>query len=163
MLSYLSILMFLAQCLSDKNLNLQVCEYLTFHILYKLPIPIYTSFPIFPVCDSVYCGQGAQCIATFSGPTCTCVEGFIGNPFPGGQCVPDICSSSNPCMEPSVCIGGRCKERCEGIVCGVGATCDKNTNKCVCDPFFIGNPNLICMPRKFRTLFNVTSIAQVEY
>ncbi|PSN35759.1 hypothetical protein C0J52_14848 [Blattella germanica] len=102
------------------------------------------------VCDGLYCGQGAQCIATSAGPTCACIEGFIGNPFPGGLCVPDVCSPSNPCVEPSVCIGGRCKERCEGVVCGVGATCDKSTNKCVCDPFFIGNPDLICMPRKYN-------------
>ena len=109
--------------------------------------------PLLPVCDGLYCGQGAQCIATASGPTCACVEGFIGNPFPGGHCVPDICSSSNPCVEPSVCIGGRCKERCEGVICGVGATCDKNTNLCVCEPFFIGNPDLICMPRKCRAYY----------
>jgi len=108
---------------------------------------------LLPVCDGLYCGQGAQCIATASGPTCACVEGFIGNPFPGGHCVPDICSSSNPCVEPSVCIGGRCKERCEGVICGVGATCDKNTNLCVCDPFFVGNPDLICMPRKCRAYY----------
>lgn len=85
---------------------------------------------------------------SYSGPTCKCVEGFMGNPFPGGQCQPDICSPEVPCAEPSVCISGRCKRRCEGVVCGVGASCDPATNKCVCNPYFIGNPDLLCMPRK---------------
>lgn len=72
----------------------------------------------------------------------------MGNPFPGGQCVPDVCSAEILCATPSICISGRCKHRCEGIVCGVGATCDPTTNKCVCNPYFVGNPDLLCMPRK---------------
>lgn len=98
------------------------------------------------MCDGFSCGQGANCIVTANGPTCKCVEGYIGNPFPGGKCTTDVCSATNPCQHPSVCINGRCKERCESIICGVGATCDKSTNKCVCDSFFVGNPDLLCMP-----------------
>lgn len=100
------------------------------------------------VCDGYVCGIGAQCIVTNSGPTCKCLEGFMGNPFPGGQCTTDLCSSSNPCEEPNICIGGRCKQRCDGIICGIGAHCSNSTNRCVCDSYFVGNPNLICMPRK---------------
>lgn len=90
-------------------------------------------------------------MATSSGPTCKCVEGFVGNPFPGGACFPDVCSVTEPCHEPSICVGGRCKERCEGVVCGVGATCNPLTNKCVCNSFFTGNPDLLCMPRKYSS------------
>lgn len=97
-------------------------------------------------CDGFVCGAGAQCIVSYDGPTCKCIEGFMGNPFPGGQCVPDVCSPEVPCAEPSVCIGGRCKRRCEGVVCGIGASCDPQTNKCVCNPYFVGNPDLLCMP-----------------
>ncbi|XP_014478673.1 PREDICTED: fibrillin-1-like [Dinoponera quadriceps] len=97
-------------------------------------------------CDGFVCGTGAQCIVSYDGPTCKCIEGFMGNPFPGGQCVPDVCSPEIPCAEPSVCISGRCKRRCEGVVCGIGAMCDPLTNKCVCNPYFVGNPDLLCMP-----------------
>jgi hypothetical protein len=76
----------------------------------------------------------------------------MGNPFPGGQCVPDVCSPEIPCAEPSVCISGRCKRRCEGVVCGIGAMCDPLTNKCVCNPYFVGNPDLLCMPREYDIL-----------
>lgn len=103
-------------------------------------------------CKGVLCGSNAQCIATVEGPSCACSEGFTGNAFPGGQCVPEVCSSSNPCEEPQICVGGKCKERCEDVICGVGATCDKNTNQCVCMPFYIGNPNLKCVPRKLLDL-----------
>lgn len=103
----------------------------------------------FSVCDDVICAPGAQCIPSNFGPTCKCLEGFLGNPFPGGKCTIDVCSITNPCEKPQICIGGRCKSRCEGIICGVGAHCDVNSNQCVCDDNFVGTPELICMPRKF--------------
>lgn len=107
------------------------------------------SFILISECDGFVCGTGAQCIVSYDGPTCKCIEGFMGNPFPGGQCVPDVCSPEIPCAEPSVCISGRCKRRCEGVICGIGAMCDPLTNKCVCNPYFVGNPDLLCMPRKY--------------
>lgn len=97
-------------------------------------------------CNGFVCGTAAQCIVSYDGPTCKCIEGFMGNPFPGGQCVPDVCSQKIPCVEPSVCISGRCRRRCEGVICGIGAFCDPQSNKCVCNPYFIGNPDLLCMP-----------------
>ena len=101
------------------------------------------------MCEGFLCGTGSHCIVTNEGPTCKCETGFNGNPFPGGNCITDQCSASNPCDDPLICMHGRCKERCEGIVCGVGAKCDKNTNKCVCLPFFLGEPDLLCVPRKY--------------
>uniref|UniRef100_A0A1A9ZCQ3 EGF-like domain-containing protein n=1 Tax=Glossina pallidipes TaxID=7398 RepID=A0A1A9ZCQ3_GLOPL len=97
-------------------------------------------------CKNIICGEGALCIPTSEGPTCKCPQGYIGNPFPGGSCSTDQCSASRPCSQKQICINGRCKERCDGVVCGIGATCDKNTGKCICEPNFVGNPDLICMP-----------------
>ncbi|CAG0881855.1 unnamed protein product [Darwinula stevensoni] len=98
------------------------------------------------ICHDVLCGDNAECIVTPDGPTCACLEGYSGNPFPGGACGADVCDAGNRCRPPLMCIQGRCKERCSGVVCGVGAKCDKNTNKCICLPFFIGNPDLLCVP-----------------
>lgn len=72
-----------------------------------------------------------------------------GNPFPGGECLTDQCSANSPCEGAQICIHGHCKERCEGVVCGGGAKCDKNTNKCICLPFFLGDPDLLCVPREY--------------
>ena len=89
-----------------------------------------------------------MCIVTNTGPTCRCPPGETGNPFPGGSCVTDQCSASRPCNERHVCINGRCKQKCDGVICGLGATCDSNTGKCVCEHNFIGNPDQNCVPRK---------------
>uniref|UniRef100_A0A182M1U8 EGF-like domain-containing protein n=1 Tax=Anopheles culicifacies TaxID=139723 RepID=A0A182M1U8_9DIPT len=97
-------------------------------------------------CEGYMCGQGAMCIVSNTGPTCKCPPGEMGNPFPGGSCTTDQCSTSRPCADPQVCINGRCKHKCDGVVCGVGATCDVASGKCICEPYFVGNPELICMP-----------------
>lgn len=104
---------------------------------------------IFLECNDYYCGEGAICIVTRDGPTCKCPPGLLGNPFPGGTCVTDQCSAQLPCSEGQICINGRCKHRCETIVCGIGAVCDQATGKCVCEPKFIGNPDYLCMPRMY--------------
>lgn len=39
-------------------------------------------------------------------------------------------------------------ERCQNVECGVGSRCDENTGNCVCLPYFIGNPAMLCVPRK---------------
>jgi hypothetical protein len=87
-----------------------------------------------------------MCIVTTDGPTCKCPTGQLGNPFAGGSCTIDQCSAQRPCQSPQICINGRCKHKCDGVVCGVGAQCDGNTGRCVCEPFFVGNPDYICMP-----------------
>lgn len=97
-------------------------------------------------CENYACAQGAICIVTNEGPTCKCPPGELGNPFPGGSCLTDQCSAVRPCSEPQTCINGRCKHRCDGIVCGVGANCDGASGKCICEPYFVGNPDLLCMP-----------------
>lgn len=106
----------------------------------------------FTECNGYMCGQGAICIVTNSGPTCKCPPGEMGNPFPGGSCVTDQCSANRPCIDPQVCINGRCKHKCDGVVCGIGATCDGATGKCVCEPFFVGNPEMLCMPREYQLM-----------
>lgn len=84
------------------------------------------------------------------GPTCKCLEGSIGNPFAGGSCEPDACSSTSLCVAPNICVAGRCKEKCQDHFCGIGASCNHETNDCVCNPLFIGDPNYLCMPRKYQ-------------
>ena len=111
--------------------------------------PIFHLYYFIVACDGYICGQGAQCIVSTNGPTCKCLEGSIGNPFAGGSCEPDVCSSTSLCVVPNVCVAGRCKEKCQDHFCGIGASCNHETNDCVCNPLFIGDPNYLCMPRKY--------------
>lgn len=128
---------------------------------YSCILHIKIKFFSIAACTDYYCGQGAVCIVSRDGPTCKCPPGLLGNPFPGGNCATDQCTAGISCSDGQVCIGGRCKHRCENVVCGVGATCEPHSGKCVCEPNFIGNPELLCMPRKFliaRSLFNNNKI-----
>lgn len=114
-------------------------------------------------CDSYSCAVGAQCIISKDGPTCVCPEGTVGNPFPGGACRRDVCGPGVPCEEPLTCVAGRCRQRCDGVVCGVGAACNENTGKCVCNAFFVGNPDLLCMPRKCYFYFVMMPISNEDF
>ena len=98
------------------------------------------------MCDGMICGLNAQCIAAASGPTCACTKGTTGNPFPGGSCVPEVCSAASPCPEPLSCVSGKCRERCDASSCGLNAACDLNSNKCFCREGFVGDGNFLCMP-----------------
>ncbi|KAI5719789.1 hypothetical protein M8J76_014878 [Diaphorina citri] len=98
------------------------------------------------LCEGIVCAPGAACIVTPAGPTCTCADGARGNPFPGGACYPDLCSATQPCPALSVCVAGRCKARCAGVVCGAGAQCDPALDRCVCPPFYVGDPEFNCVP-----------------
>lgn len=100
-------------------------------------------------CETYACAPGGQCIISKTGPTCVCPEGMVGNPFPGGACRRDVCGPGIPCEEPLTCVAGRCRQRCDGVVCGVGAACNEETGRCVCNAFFVGNPDLLCMPREY--------------
>ncbi|XP_038215243.1 fibrillin-1-like [Zerene cesonia] len=97
-------------------------------------------------CDNYSCASGAHCIISKTGPTCVCPEGMVGNPFPGGICRRDLCGAGMPCEEPMSCVAGRCRQRCEDVVCGIGASCNEDTGRCMCNAFFVGNPDLLCMP-----------------
>jgi len=121
-----------------------------------------TSHCFVAACEGYICGQGAQCIVTPRGPTCKCAEGSIGNPFAGGSCDPDVCSSASPCTAPNVCVAGRCKEECQDHFCGIGASCNHETNECVCNPLFVGDPNYICMPRKYRSSYSTLRVSFIR-
>lgn len=105
------------------------------------------------LCLGVPCASNAYCAPASEGVTCKCHEGFAGNPFPGGQCIPEVCATTHSCQEPMVCVSGRCKDKCGDALCGIGAKCDRNSNRCVCPDFFVGNPKYKCVARKFKLVY----------
>lgn len=99
-------------------------------------------------CSGVWCAVNAHCIVNSANQgTCHCLEGFTGNPWAGGGCHPDRgCTSTSSCRPSQECLDGVCVERCDGVQCGVGARCDGRIGQCICLPFFIGNPQILCVP-----------------
>ena len=93
------------------------------------------------------CGNNAQCIVSSEGPVCVCLEGMLGNPFPGGTCTSSLCSARTSCPSKSqTCENGRCVDTCRGKNCGLNAQCDADTSSCVCAEGFVGDPEHVCMP-----------------
>ena len=109
----------------------------------------------FTACSDVWCADNAQCIvSSLNQGVCRCIDGFFGNPWSGGGCSPDYsCSPTRPCVEGQECINGICLEKCNSSQCGVGARCDPHTHRCQCLPFFIGDPDALCVPRKSNFSF----------
>ena len=99
-------------------------------------------------CSNFYCGINAHCIVnTQNQPVCQCQNGFYGNPWAGGACLPEIkCSTQLPCPSDQVCINHVCIDICQGQKCGPGAKCDLNSQSCKCLPNYVGDPQVLCVP-----------------
>lgn len=74
------------------------------------------------------CGISAQCAVVNHIPTCTCTEGFIGDPFT--RCIPKP-------EEPII-------EQTPSCNCGPNAICLEN--ECTCPPEYFGDPYKGCRP-----------------
>jgi hypothetical protein len=77
------------------------------------------------------CGSGAQCSVINHTPTCTCPEGFTGDPF-------SYCQPKPPETEPVK------TDPCNPSPCGANAQCDNGV--CTCLPEYQGDPYRGCRP-----------------
>ncbi|RWS29323.1 hypothetical protein B4U80_00125, partial [Leptotrombidium deliense] len=99
-------------------------------------------------CKDVWCADNAQCIVNSNNQgVCRCLDGFTGNPWPGGGCQQQFgCSPTKPCGVGQECVNSVCLEKCNVSQCGVGAKCDPESRHCTCLQFFVGNPEVLCVP-----------------
>ena len=87
-----------------------------------------------PLCGTTYCGAGAECVATDSGPACLCPQGQTARSVstPNGQqpfCVED--DVTDPLAELAI-------NACDGNPCGANGTCTTAFGRatCACDEGF---------------------------
>src|SRR5690606_33472701 len=104
-------------------------------------------------CEQFQCAKNAICIVSeHLEPICRCPVGQTGNPWAGGSGCHSLINCGNlgqrSCPAGMRCQGSICVHVCGGDEdkkqCGVGAVCDPVTQDCVCRPYQIGDPHLLC-------------------
>lgn len=99
--------------------------------------------PIHP-CSPSPCGPNAICKERNEAGSCSCIEGFHGDPYLG--CRPE-CVMNSDCSSDKSCFNNKCVDPCPGI-CGQNAVCSviNHAPSCYCTPGFSGNSLHACYP-----------------
>ncbi|VEN46221.1 unnamed protein product [Callosobruchus maculatus] len=94
------------------------------------------------------CGPNSICRRVGDQPSCTCLNGYIGNP---PNCRPE-CVINPDCPSTEACINNKCKDPCPGS-CGDNAECKviTHTVSCSCSPGYTGNPFIQCVIQEVKT------------
>lgn len=90
------------------------------------------------------CGSGARCLPTAEGPSCSCPEGFTGDPYT--LCQPAGCSQDSQCPSHQECQNQQCQDPCKQISCITNAKCfvKDHIAKCQCLEGYLGDPDRYC-------------------
>lgn len=94
-------------------------------------------------CSPSPCGANAVCIEKRDAGACSCVDGYIGNPYQG--CRPE-CVVNTDCPSNKACISDKCKDPCPGS-CGTNAVCQvvNHVPQCTCIESYTGDPFKYCL------------------
>lgn len=95
------------------------------------------------------CGPNAICQERYNIGSCTCANGFFGDPYEG--CRPE-CIVNSDCAESRACINKKCQDPCPGL-CGVNAQCQTTNHvpSCTCIHGYVGNAYESCILREGRS------------
>lgn len=95
-------------------------------------------------CSVDACGENAVCNAVNHGIECSCLNGFVGNPYIECSKVQG-CRRDSECASSEACINGQCDSPCR---CGVSALCEVVNHRpiCRCPNGYSGDPNIGCNP-----------------
>lgn len=92
-------------------------------------------------CQPSPCGPNALCRETNEAPTCTCMEGYHGQP---PYCRPE-CSSNEECSLHMSCMNQKCRDPCKEA-CGANSECRVVSHSpiCLCSSGYTGDPFVGC-------------------
>lgn len=93
-------------------------------------------------CTPSPCGSNAICAENNGAGSCTCVEGYFGDPYSG--CRPE-CVLNSDCPWDKSCQNMKCRDPCVGA-CGINAECSVTHHRplCSCLHGHTGNPAVSC-------------------
>ena len=94
-------------------------------------------------CDPSPCGPNAICTDRNGAASCTCVDGYFGDPYVSG-CRPE-CVQDSECAANKACINNKCRDPCPGT-CGINAECKviNHVPACYCIRDYTGDPFVSC-------------------
>lgn len=95
-------------------------------------------------CENIRCGVNAYCLQRDNSLSCTCKDGFFGNPWI--SCRPE-CVINSDCVLTEACINNKCVDPCVNL-CGINAHCDtvNHVPICYCPTGFNGDAFVSCVP-----------------
>lgn len=95
------------------------------------------------------CGLYSQCEDIGGTPSCSCRDGYTGQPPNCKQ----KCFSSSECPSNLACIDGECLDPCPET-CAVNAACEVTKHIAICScPGGTGNPFIFCFPKSRKNSF----------
>lgn len=97
------------------------------------------------VCDFSPCGRHAVCISKSHKATCSCREGYLGDPMQ--SCLKKECDFDTDCTDDKFCHKNICKITClNKNPCGRNTICSSENHKqvCYCQPGYTGDPSKGC-------------------
>ena len=91
------------------------------------------------------CGTNSNCRTSLHRPTCTCPDGWGGNPQVA--CYKPECKANNDCPYNKACIDENCLDPCLKTSCGRGAECivQNHISHCQCPLGTQGNSLISCI------------------
>lgn len=95
------------------------------------------------------CGANALCKERNGAGSCSCLAGYLGNPYEG--CRPE-CVISTDCVPSKSCVRFKCEDPCPGT-CGQNAVCQviNHMATCSCLPRYTGDPFRYCREEDIGT------------
>lgn len=108
-------------------------------------------------CTPSPCGPNAVCQERNNAGSCSCINGYFGNPYEG--CRPE-CLINSDCPQNRACINNKCQDPCPGL-CGLNAECQivNHVPNCICVIGYVGNPYNNCVMREGkRFIFRIIKI-----
>lgn len=102
-------------------------------------------------CEPSPCGTNAVCKQHNGAGSCSCIQGYQGNPYE--ECRPE-CVLSSDCPSDKACIRNKCVDPCPGI-CGLYASCTviNHAPNCNCIPGYVGDAFTSCHPQPAVGMF----------
>ena len=100
-------------------------------------------------CLSEPCGPFSQCRTQGGKAACSCLPGYIGDPYSSGGCEdPNECRTNRDCGDNLACAGDgsgyrKCVNPCDRAQCGANTRClvVNHRPQCQCLDKHVGNPN----------------------